>query len=827
MNATAAPRFIHLGVHSEYSLVDGLIRIDELVERTAELGMPAVALTDVCNFFALVRFYEAAQAQGVKPICGAEFAVGTGEGTPARLTLLVQNEAGYRNLTRLISRAYLEGQVRGRPLLRREWIAAAAEGLIALSGGRAGDVGQALLAGRADAETLLDGWMRDFPGRFYLELQRTGRPGEDEYLHRAVALAAARGCPVVATNDVCFLTPDQFEAHEARVCIHEGRTLNDPRRERRHSDRQYLRSPAEMTELFDDLPEALANSVAIAQRCNLELKLGAVRLPDYPVPAGVSTTQFFRERAEEGLDRRLAVLFDPARPEFPEQRARYRERLAFELGVIEQMGFAGYFLIVMDFIRWARENDIPVGPGRGSGAGSLVAYALGITDLDPIAYDLLFERFLNPERVSMPDFDIDFCMDNRDRVIAYVAERYGREAVSQIITFGTMAAKAVVRDVARVQGKSYGLADKLSKMIPNELGITLDKALSQEEVLRDFLAADEEAQEIWDMAVQLEGLTRNAGKHAGGVVIAPGAITDFAPLYCDAAGENPVTQFDKDDVERVGLVKFDFRAAHPDYHRLGGGQCQPRADARRPAADRHRAYPARRRRHLRVVAAGAHHRGIPARIARHPRADPAPQTQPLRRRGGAGGAVPARPAAIGHGGRLHRPQARPPAGGLSASEIPAPRPQAGARTHLRHHPLPGAGDADRPGAGRLFARRGRPAAPRHGQEESRGDGRTARGVPRRRHRPGHRRGAGREHLRPDGEVRRLRLQQVALGGLCAARLSDCLAQGASSGGLHGRGAVGGHAEHRQGGDPDRRVPRSRPGGGAARCQCRAVRFFGI
>ncbi|HEX4881849.1 MAG TPA: DNA polymerase III subunit alpha [Porticoccaceae bacterium] len=558
MSAPAQPQFIHLGVHSEYSLVDGLIRIDELVERAAALGMPAVALTDVCNFFALVRFYEAAQAQGVKPICGAEFAIATGEGAPARLTLLVQNETGYRNLTRLISRAYLEGQVRGRPTLRREWIAAAGEGLIALSGGRAGDIGQALLAGRADAEALLAGWMRDFPGRFYLELQRTGRPGEDDYLHRAVALAAARDCPVVATNDVCFLTPDQFEAHEARVCINEGRTLNDPRRERRYSDQQYLRSPAEMVELFDDLPEALANSVAIAQRCNLELKLGAVRLPDYPVPAGISTAEFFREHAEEGLDRRLAVLFDPASPDYPEQRAHYRERLAFELGVIEQMGFAGYFLIVMDFIRWARENDIPVGPGRGSGAGSLVAYALGITDLDPIAYDLLFERFLNPERVSMPDFDIDFCMDNRDRVIAYVAERYGREAVSQIITFGTMAAKAVVRDVARVQGKSYGLADKLSKMIPNELGITLDKARAQEEVLRDFLAADEEAQEIWDMAVQLEGLTRNAGKHAGGVVIAPGAITDFAPLYCDAAGENPVTQFDKDDVERVGLVKFDF-----------------------------------------------------------------------------------------------------------------------------------------------------------------------------------------------------------------------------------------------------------------------------
>ncbi|MBK8132571.1 MAG: DNA polymerase III subunit alpha [Gammaproteobacteria bacterium] len=557
--SVSEPQFIHLGVHSEYSLVDGLVRIDELVERSAELGMPAVALTDVCNFFALVKFYEAAQRRGLKPICGAEFTLTDANGgAPARLTLLVQNDIGYRNLTRLMSRAYLEGQVQGRPTVRRDWVTAASEGLIMLSGGRFGDVGQALLSRREDAATLLQGWLKAFPERYYLELHRTGRPDEDEYLHRAVALAAAHDCPVVATNDVRFLAPDQFDAHEVRVCINESRTLNDPRRERRYSDRQYLRSPAEMAELFDDLPEALANSVEIARRCNLELRLDQVRLPEYPVPAGLSAAEFFHRVATEGLERRLAVLLDPAQPDYEAQRTRYSARLEFEIGIIEQMGFAGYFLIVMDFIRWAKANDIPVGPGRGSGAGSLVAYALEITDLDPLAYDLLFERFLNPERVSMPDFDIDFCMDNRDRVIAYVADRYGREAVSQIITFGTMAAKAVVRDVARVQGKSYGLADKLSKMIPNELGITLEKAREQEEVLRDFLAGDDEAQEIWDMALQLEGLTRNAGKHAGGVVIAPGAITDFAPLYCDAAGEGLVTQFDKDDVERVGLVKFDF-----------------------------------------------------------------------------------------------------------------------------------------------------------------------------------------------------------------------------------------------------------------------------
>ncbi len=553
------PSFIHLRVHTEYSLVDGIVRIKPLIESVAAMGMPAVAVTDVCNFFALVKFYKAALGAGVKPICGADLRILGDEGQQTPITLLVQNQSGYRNLTALISRAYLEGQVQGRPTVRREWIGECSEGLIALSGGRLGDIGQALLAGKEElAETLLVGWCADFPGRYYLELTRTGRQDEEDYLHAAVALAARRQCPVVASNDVCFLDAGQYEAHEARVCIHEGRTLDDPRRERRYSQEQYLRSAEEMAELFSDIPEALANTVAIARRCNLDLRLGEYFLPEYPIPAGKTLEQFFREESLAGLHQRFKVILPEGVADRDAKVRVYEDRLNFELDIIIQMGFPGYFLIVMDFIRWAKQNRIPVGPGRGSGAGSLVAYALEITDLDPLAYDLLFERFLNPERVSMPDFDIDFCMDNRDRVIDYVAERYGRGAVSQIITFGTMAAKAVVRDVARVQGKSYGLADKLSKMIPMEIGMTLQKAHEQEEVLREFLAADEEAQEIWDMAVQLEGITRNVGKHAGGVVIAPTTLTDFAPLYCDETGGSLVTQFDKDDVEQAGLVKFDF-----------------------------------------------------------------------------------------------------------------------------------------------------------------------------------------------------------------------------------------------------------------------------
>lgn len=553
--------FVHLRLHTEFSLVDGLVRIKPLVKRVAELGMPAVGVTDVCNFYGLIKLHQAAFSAGVQPLFGADLRVLESD-DPDRafpLCLLAMNQTGYRNLTVLISRAFTDGQHLGVPYVRREWLEEMTDGLIALSCGAAGDVGQALLGGKASlARERVQYWMGLYPDRYYLELHRTGREGDETHLHAAVALAQELQCPVVATNDVRFLQADEFEAHEARVCIGEGRTLDDPRRARIYTEQQYLRSPEEMAELFKDIPEALSNSLAIAQRCNVVLELGKPYLPDYPVPEGLTMDEFFRQLSHEGLDQRLATLFDEAAPEFADTQKTYRERLEFELETIIQMGFPGYFLIVMDFIRWAKQHDIPVGPGRGSGAGSLVAYALEITDLDPLQYDLLFERFLNPERVSMPDFDVDFCMEKRDRVIEYVADTYGREAVSQIITFGTMAAKAVVRDVARVQGKSYGLADKLSKMIPFEVGMTLEKALEQEEPLRQFLADDSQAHEIWDMAEQLEGVVRNVGKHAGGVVIAPSKLTDFSPLFCDETGSGLVTQYDKNDVEEAGLVKFDF-----------------------------------------------------------------------------------------------------------------------------------------------------------------------------------------------------------------------------------------------------------------------------
>jgi DNA polymerase III subunit alpha len=547
-----SPGFVHLRLHTEYSLSDSVVRVPQLVAAVAAAGMPAVAVTDRSNLFAMVKFYREALQQGVKPIVGVDLAVRE-EGErrePSRLTLLCQSQAGYRNLARLLTRAYLEGQERGVPCIERGWLSAAAlTGLIALSGAAEGDVGRALVNGReADAERALEHWRALFPGRFYLELQRLGRAFEESYIAGAVALAGRLQLPVVATNDVRFLRADEFESHEARVCIHEGTLLADPGRVRRYSRQQYLRTPAEMATLFADLPEALANSVEIARRCSLQLTLGEVRLPQYPVPAGVSTEDYLREESARGLTARFPAGAAPA----------YRERLARELEVICQMGFAGYFLIVADFIRWAREHGVPVGPGRGSGAGSLVAYGLGITDLDPLEHDLLFERFLNPERVSMPDFDIDFCMEGRDRVIEYVAGKYGRDRVSQIITYGTMAAKAVVRDVGRVLGMSYGYVDRIAKLIPFELGITLEAALEKEPELKRLYQGEDEVRNLIDLARSLEGLTRNAGMHAGGVVIAPSALTDFAPLYCDAGGGSVVTQFDKDDVEAAGLVKFDF-----------------------------------------------------------------------------------------------------------------------------------------------------------------------------------------------------------------------------------------------------------------------------
>jgi len=555
------PGFVHLHLHTEYSLVDGIVRIKPLVKAAAAAGMPAIAVTDQSNMFAMVKFYRAAMAAGIKPIVGVDMWVQNPEqpSKPYRLVLLCKNQQGYKHLTELVSRTYLEGQHQSIPMLDPQWLTGATEGLIALSGGRVGDIGEALLAGNRElAEQRLRAWLELFPDHFYLEVQRTGREHEEDYLHAVVELAAEYAVPVVATNDVHFLNQDDFGAHEARVCIHDGRTLDDPRRARRHSDQQYLRSPEEMQELFSDLPEALENTVEIARRCNLELTFGKNYLPDFPVPPGMTMDEFFRQQAAEGLEKRLAKTFDPQAPDFAELRKPYDERLGIELDVIVSMGFPGYFLIVADFIQWAKNNGVPVGPGRGSGAGSLVAYALTITDLDPLKYELLFERFLNPERVSMPDFDVDFCMEGRDRVIDYVAEHYGRDKVSQIITYGSMAAKAVVRDVGRVLGHPYGFVDRIAKLIPFEIGMTLDKALEQEEALRELYEQEEDVRALLDLARSLEGLSRNAGKHAGGVVISPTKLTDFTPIYCEQGGLNVVSQFDKDDVEAVGLVKFDF-----------------------------------------------------------------------------------------------------------------------------------------------------------------------------------------------------------------------------------------------------------------------------
>jgi DNA polymerase-3 subunit alpha len=549
--------FAHLRVHSEYSIGDGLIRVDALAERAATLGMPAVALTDRCNLFGLVKFWDACLAAGVKPIVGADLLVAAEAAgdEPGRLLALAMDDTGYRNLTALVSRAYVEASPRGQLALGD--VVARGAGLIVLSGGVDGAIGRALARGDAERAERIARACRDaFPDRFYLEVSRTRRPGDAAHLVAVVDLAAHLDLPVVATHDVCFLEREEFEAHETRVCIQEGRALNDPRRPRRHNEEQYLKSPAEMAALFADLPEAIENAAEIARRCSVALSLGSHHLPNYPVPAGATLASFLADAARTGLDGRFIEI--ARRRTAPVDADAYCLRLEEELRMIEQMGYPGYFLIVMEFIRWAKSEGIAVGPGRGSGAGSLVAYALGITDLDPIEYDLLFERFLNPERVSLPDFDVDFCMERRDEVIAHVADRYGHDAVSQIITFGTMAAKAVVRDVARVQGKSYGLADKLSKLIPFEVGMTLERAVAESAELRTFIESDEEVAEIMEMAYRLEGLVRNVGRHAGGVVIAPSRLTDYVPLYVDEASGGLVTQFDKDDVERVGLVKFDF-----------------------------------------------------------------------------------------------------------------------------------------------------------------------------------------------------------------------------------------------------------------------------
>ncbi|MGM0430720.1 MAG: DNA polymerase III subunit alpha [Pseudomonadota bacterium] len=554
-----APNFVHLRIHSDFSMIDGLAKVGPICEAVADAGMPALAITDQMNFCGLVRYYGAAHKLGLKPLIGCDFWVQAEypESELFRLTALAMDNEGYQQITQLISKAYLRGNVKGKPVIDKDWLKQHNEGIILLSGSRQGDVGQALIKGHdSQLDIALDFYQQYFPNRYYLELVRTGRPQEEDYLHKAVALAGQTGLPVVATNEVVFLKEEDFDPHEIRVAIHDGYQLEDKRRPKKYSPQQYLRSSEEMIELFSDIPEAIENTIEIAKRCNVTVRLGEYFLPKFPT-GDLTTEEFLIKASEEGLEERLEFLF-PDPEERQQKRPEYDERLKRELGVINDMGFPGYFLIVMEFIQWSKDNGIPVGPGRGSGAGSLVAYALKITDLDPLEFDLLFERFLNPERVSMPDFDVDFCMDRRDEVIDHVADLYGREAVSQIITFGTMAAKAAIRDVGRVLGHPYGFVDRISKLVPGDPGMTLAKAFEVEPQLGAAYEQDEEVKAIIDMARILEGVTRNAGKHAGGVVISPTKITDFSPLYCDDEGNNPVTQFDKDDVESAGLVKFDF-----------------------------------------------------------------------------------------------------------------------------------------------------------------------------------------------------------------------------------------------------------------------------
>ncbi|MFZ3322276.1 MAG: DNA polymerase III subunit alpha [Usitatibacter sp.] len=555
----AAPRFVHLRLHTEYSVVDGMARVEDAVAAAAADGMPALAITDASNVFGAIKFFQAARGSGVQPIIGCDLWI-TNErnrDTAHRVAVLCRDRDGYLALCDLLTRAHAENHWRGRAEVRREWLRGV-KGLIVLSGAQAGDVGMALASGQPElADKLARGWEEDFPGAFYIEVQRADPARSAALVQASAELAARLGLPLVATHPIQFVKPDEYRAHEARVCIAQGYVLGDSRRPREFMASQYFKTQAEMVELFPDLPAALENSVEIAKRCTFEFVLGKSRLPDFPTPHGESIEEFLRAEAHRGLDARLAVLY-PDEGKRREARPAYDQRLEFETKTVIQMGFAGYFLIVADFINWAKTHGVPVGPGRGSGAGSLVAYSLGITDLDPLRYELLFERFLNPERVSMPDFDIDFCQDGRDRVIEYVKEKYGAECVSQIVTFGTMAAKAVVRDVGRVLSMPYGEVDRIAKLIPFELGITLEKAIEDEPQLKQLMKDQEEVAELMALARSLEGLARNVGMHAGGVLIAPGKLTDFAPLYCAENSTAMVSQFDKDDVEKAGLVKFDF-----------------------------------------------------------------------------------------------------------------------------------------------------------------------------------------------------------------------------------------------------------------------------
>ena len=810
----AAPRYVHLRLHSEYSVTDGIVRIDEAVARAASDGMPALAITDAANVFGMVKFYKAARAAGVKPILGADCWIqnDSDRDKPHRVALLCASHAGYLRLSELLSRAWLTNQHRARAEISRAWLEErSTDGLIALSGAGAGDVGQALAAGNADAaHRLARGWQALFPGRYYVELQRAGLTHGETLVARSVELASQLGLPVVATHPVQFLDPGDFKAHEARVCIAQGYVLGDQRRPRLFTPEQHFKTQEEMALLFADIPQALENSVEIARRCNLEIELGRSRLPAFPTPPGVTLDDFLAQQAQAGLAARLQKLFsDPG--ERGRQAPRYVARLEFEIATIVQMGFAGYFLIVADFINWAKTNGVPVGPGRGSGAGSLVAYSLGITDLDPLKYDLLFERFLNPERVSMPDFDIDFCQDGRDKVINYVRQRYGEDSVSQIATFGTMAARAVVRDTGRVLDLGYNFCDQIAKLIPFQPGrtITLEDAREMEPLLAEREQKEDEVRELLELGEKLEGLTRNVGMHAGGVLIAPGKLTDFCPLYAAEGTTNVISQLDKDDVEAIGLVKFDFLGLTTltildwaERYVRGLGQDDFSLD-RIPLDD--------------------------------------PETYELLSSGNTTAVFQLESRGMRDLIKRARPDRFEDIIALVALYRPGPMdliPDFIARKHgqqrveyldSRLEPILG------PTYGIMVYQEqvmqiaqviggytlggSRPAAPRDGKEEGGRDGRAAGHLRfgRGKERPVE--GQGNAAVRPDGEIRGLRLQQVACRRLRAGRVSNRLHEEAPRGRLHGGQLLGGDGRHGQGARHSRRLPRERsahPGAGRQR-----------
>ena len=712
--------FVHLRIHTEFSVIDGTNRIDEIVAAAAADRQPALAITDLGNLFGTVKFYKEARGAGVKPLIGADVWVqvpGKDPGAPAaRLLLLVQNHRGYLNLSELLTRAWTKNAVRDQAILKLEWLEELNEGLIALSGAQGGAVGQALVQGdSARAVECALHFAGIFPHRFYLELQRAERADDERHVTAAVQLAARLKLPVVATHPVQFLTYDDYEAHEARVCISEGEILGNARRVRKFTREQYFKSAEQMNVLFADVPSALANTLEIAKRCNLTLELGKPMLPDYPTPLvdglKLPIDAYFRHASFEGLEARLKHLY-PQEALREQKRPVYAERLEFEINTILKMGFPGYFLIVGDFINWAKNNGCPVGPGRGSGAGSLVAYSLNITDLDPLQYNLLFERFLNPERVSMPDFDIDFCQANRDRVIDYVKDKYGHQAVSQIVTFGTMAARAAIRDVGRVLDFPYGFCDGISKLIPNKPGqaVTLqllpaerkknDKmvyALEAEPILAERERKEEDVHTLLDLARKLEGLTRNVGMHAGGVLIAPGKLTDFCPLYLQPGSSSAVSQFDKNDVEAIGLVKFDF---------LGLATLTILEIARQFIIARHPAQKDFKFEDLPLNDARVY------RLFAEGKTEAVFQFESIGMQRMLKDARPDRLEDLIAMNALYRPGpmdliptyiARKQ--GKEVPDYPDPARQADAGRDLRHHGLPGTGDADRADSGRLFARR--------------------------------------------------------------------------------------------------------------------------